>query len=112
MPTDDTGKYIYRNFTTGDITISGITFKTENIGKEYKYILSELQPTDNGKVDGNGIEGATKNDKDQWVYKGITFDKEAKEIIISVNSSDGTDEIQAQVTLNLSIATTHLQRLL
>lgn len=100
MPTDDTGKYIYRNFTTGDITISGITFKTENIGKEYKYILSELQPTDNGKVDGNGIEGATKNDKDQWVYKGITFDKEAKEIIISVNSSDGTDEIQAQVTGN------------
>lgn len=100
MPTDDTGKYIYRNSTTGDITISGITFKTENIGKEYKYILSELQPTDNGKVDGNGIEGATKNDKDQWVYKGITFDKEAKEIIISVNSSDGTNEIQAQVTGN------------
>ena len=100
MPTDDTGKYIYRNSTTGDITISGTTFKTENIGKEYKYILSELQPTDNGKVDGNGIEGATKNDKDQWVYKGITFDKEAKEIIISVNSSDGTNEIQAQVTGN------------
>ena len=100
MPTDDTGKYTYRNFTTGDITISGITFKTENIGKEYKYILSELQPTDNGKVDGNGIEGATKNDKDQWVYKGITFDKEAKEIIISVNSSDGTNVIQAQVTGN------------
>lgn len=100
MPTDDTGEYIYRNSTTGDITISGITFKTENIGKEYKYILSELQPTDNGKVDGNGIEGATKNDKDQWVYKGITFDKEAKEIIISVNSSDRTNVIQAQVTGN------------
>lgn len=100
MPTDDTGKYIYRNSTTGDITISGITFKTENIGEEYKYILRELQPTDNGKVDGNGIEGATKNDKDQWVYKGITFDKEAKEIIIKVNSPDGTNEIQAQVTGN------------
>lgn len=100
MPKDDTGKYIYRNSTTGDITISGITFKTENVGKEYKYILRELQPTDNGKVDGNGIEGATKNDKDQWVYKGITFDKEAKEIIIKVNSPDGTNEIQAQVTGN------------
>lgn len=100
MPTDDTGKYIYRNSTTGDITISGITFKTENIGKEYKYILSELQPTDNGKVDGNPIEGAKKNNDGNWVYKGITFDKEAKEIIISVNSSDGTNEIQAQVTGN------------
>lgn len=100
MPTDDTGKYIYRNFTTGDITISGITFKTENIGKEYKYILSELQPTDNGKVDGNPIEGAKKNNDGNWVYKGITFDKEAKEIIISVNSSDGTNVIQAQVTGN------------
>lgn len=100
MPTDDTGKYIYRNSTTGDITISGITFKTENIGKEYKYILRELQPTDTGKVDGNGIEGAMKNDDGQWVYKGITFDKEAKEITIRVNSPDGTDEIQAQVTGN------------
>jgi pilin isopeptide linkage protein len=95
MPTDDTGKYIYRNSTTGDITISGITFKTENIGKEYKYILRELQPTDNGKVDGNPIEGAKKNNAGNWVYKGITFDKEAKEIIIKVNSPDGTNEIQA-----------------
>lgn len=100
MPTDDTGKYIYRNSTTGDITISGITFKTENIGKEYKYILRELQPTDNGKVDGNPIEGAKKNNAGNWVYKGITFDKEAKEIIIKVNSPDGTNEIQAQVTDN------------
>lgn len=100
MPTDDTGEYIYRNSTTGDITISGITFKTENIGKEYKYILRELQPTNNGKVDGNPIEGAKKNNDGNWVYKGITFDKEAKEIIISVNSSDGTNVIQAQVTGN------------
>lgn len=100
MPKDDTGKYIYRNSTTGDITISGTTFKTENVGKEYKYILRELQPTDNGKVDGNGIEGATKNDDGQWVYKGITFDKDAEEITIRVNSPDGTDEIQAQVTGN------------
>lgn len=100
MPTDDTGKYIYRNSTTGDITISGITFKTENIGKEYKYILRELQPTNNGKVDGNPIEGAKKNNDGNWVYKGITFDKEAKEIIIKVNSPDGTNEIQAQVTGN------------
>lgn len=100
MPTDDTGEYIYRNSTTGDITISGIIFKTENIGKEYKYILRELQPTDTGKVDGNGIEGAMKNDDGQWIYKGITFDKEAKEITIRVNSPDGTDEIQAQVTGN------------
>ena len=100
MPKDDTGKYIYRNSTTGDITISGTTFKTENVGKEYKYILRELQPTDTGKVDGNGIEGAMKNDDGQWVYKGITFDKEAKEITIRVNSPDGTDEIQAQVTGN------------
>lgn len=100
MPTDDTGKYIYRNSTTGDITISGITFKTENIGKEYKYILRELQPTDNGKVDGTPIEGAKKNNDGNWVYKGITFDKEAKEIIIKVNSPDGTNEIQAQVTGN------------
>lgn len=100
MPKDDTGKYIYRNSTTGDITISGTTFKTENVGKEYKYILRELQPTDTGKVDGNGIEGATKNDDGQWVYKGITFDKEAKEIIIRVNSPDGTNEIQAQVIDN------------
>lgn len=100
MPKDDTGKYIYRNSTTGDITISGITFKTENIGKEYKYILRELQPTDNGKVDGTPIEGAKKNNDGNWVYKGITFDKEAKEIIIKVNSPDGTNEIQAQVTGN------------
>ena len=100
MPTDDTGEYIYRNSTTGDITISGITFKTENIGKEYKYILRKLQPTNNGKVDGNPIEGAKKNNDGNWVYKGITFDKEAKEIIISVNSSDGTNVIQAQVTGN------------
>ena len=100
MPTDDTGKYIYRNSTTGDITISGITFKTENIRKEYKYILRELQPTDNGKVDGKPIEGAKKNNDGNWVYKGITFDKEAKEIIIKVNSSGGTNEIQAQVTGN------------
>lgn len=100
MPTDDTGEYIYRNSTTGDITVSGITFKTENIGKEYKYILRKLQPTNNGKVDGNPIEGAKKNNDGNWVYKGITFDKEAKEIIISVNSSDGTNVIQAQVTGN------------
>lgn len=100
MPTDDTGEYIYRNSTTGDITIFGITFKTENIGKGYKYILRKLQPTNNGKVDGNPIEGAKKNNDGNWVYKGITFDKEAKEIIISVNSSDGTNVIQAQVTGN------------
>lgn len=100
MPTDDTGKYIYRNSTTGDITISGITFKTENIGNEYKYILRELQPTDNGKVDGKPIEGAKKNNGGNWVYNGITFDKETKEIIIKVNSPDGTNEIQAQVTGN------------
>lgn len=95
LPDPDEERWIYRNSATGDITISGLTFTADDIGKEYKYIIRELQPTNTGKVDGEGIEGATKNNDGKWVWKGITFDDSSKEITIKV--TDTADGIKAKV---------------
>lgn len=91
------GKYIYRNLTDGDITISGITYKTENVGKEYKYVVRELQPTNTGKHDGEPLEGAVKNSSNKWVYKGVTFDNSEKIIIVKVKTKPDPEDSQKEL---------------
>lgn len=103
MPTviDPQGKYIYKNDSTGNIIIPGLTFAHQNVDKEYKYIVTEVQPTDTGKFDGQAIDGAKKvNGK--WVYQGITYDNSQKEIIIKVTSDNtsGLEVIKGEITGN------------
>lgn len=107
MPTDADGKYIYRNDTTGVITIPGITFTPDNAPDdgskvEYLYKIRELQPTDNGKFEGTGIEGATKvNGK--WTYKGVTFDSEVKEVKVTAWSESKEVDGVATHVVNVKI---------
>lgn len=93
-----TGKYVYKNDTTGIITIPGITFEPEDAGvdgaeKEYTYYIKELQPTTNGLADGEAIdENAVFDDSTgEWTYKGVTFDNTTKKVKVKVSSKQGAD---------------------
>lgn len=93
MPAEGAGgKYIYRNLTNGDITIPGTTFKTENIDKEYKYVIRELQPTKDGTYEGEGLTNADKNSNGEWVYNGVTFDKSEKIVIVKVKAETDPED--------------------
>lgn len=64
--------------STGDIVFPNITFGGEHDGKEYKYLVSEVIPTD-----------AQNN-----VYEGVTYDADEEEIIISVSGElQGADTV-------------------
>lgn len=102
MPTPNTGsqhgKYVYVNSTTGVISIPGITFGHDHIGREYRYKISELQPLD--KVTGDHLDGAVKNADGKWVYKGITLDNSTKEVIIRVGSTiNANNDVVIQATV-------------
>lgn len=103
MPTasgSDHGNNVYSNSATGVISIPGITFGHDEVGKEYRYEIKELQPLD--KDTGEPLEGAEKNSDGKWVYNGITLDNSTKEIIIKVKSTNVNNQevIQATVTGN------------
>lgn len=103
MPTasgSDHGNNVFANSTTGVISIPGITFGHDEVGKEYRYEIKELQPLD--KDTGAPLEGAEQNSDGKWVYNGITLDNSTKEIIIKVKSTtvNNQEVIQATVTGN------------
>ena len=103
MPTasgSDHGNNVYSNSATGVISIPGITFGHDEVGKEYKYEIKKLQPLD--KDTGAPLEGAEQNSDGKWVYNGVTLDNSTKEIIIKVKSTNVNNQevIQATVTGN------------
>lgn len=102
MPTPNTGsqhgEYVYVNSTTGVISIPGITFGHDHIGKEYRYKISELQPLD--KDTDASLDGAVQNADSKWVYKGITLDNSTKEVIIRVGSTtNANNDVVIQATV-------------
>lgn len=59
----------------GDVVFGDTTFTHDNVGKTYRYVVSEKQPTDDGTIDGNGLDGATFDDASgKWTYEGVTYD--------------------------------------
>ncbi len=81
---------------TGDVVFGGLVFDGSNpvVGKEFKDIITEVQPTENGLYSGTPIAGATKDLNGNWVSEGITYDKSEKEIFIQVTSTDnGAGEV-------------------
>ncbi len=68
------GVCTFKNLATGGIIIPGNTFTRNHVGIEYRYIITEWQPTNTGKYDGTPLDGAVKNNNGKWVYKGIVFD--------------------------------------
>ena len=100
------GKYVYKNDTTGTITIPGITFEPTDAGadgseKEYTYYINELQPTVDGTVDGKAIdENAVFDDSTgKWTYKGVTFDNTTKTVKVTVSSKhvNGKEEVDVVI---------------
>lgn len=77
-----------KNLTTGNIMFGAMTFGQETTGKEYKYIIREKQPTEDGSYNGTPLSGAVKNQEGKWVYKGITYDNTEKVIIVTVDAGD------------------------
>lgn len=96
------GRYIYQNASTGQIVIPAIQLDYTMVGKEYKYTVTELQPTDTGLYGGNALPGAAKNSDGKWVYQGVTFDNSTKEIFVTVfsTSQNGVEEIDYSVSGN------------
>lgn len=94
--------FVYRNTRdTGIITTAHIPFTTDDAGKEFQYYVTELQPTVTGDYNGKALVGAEKNGNDEWVYKGVTFDKEPEKVIIKVETvvnGEGETVIQASFT--------------
>lgn len=94
--------FVYRNTRdTGIITTAHIPFTTDDAGKEFQYYVTELQPTDTGDYNGKPLTGAVKNSNGEWVYKGVTFDKETETVTIKVETvvnGEGKTVIQASFT--------------
>ncbi len=68
--------------STGDIIFPNIALKGVDIGKVYKYIITEKVPV--------GAQGG--------VYNGITYDTSEKEVIVEVNKSVvGAEEVIAPI---------------
>lgn len=65
--------------TTGDIIFPDIVFTGANIGKEYKYLITEVIPA-----------GATTDGFGNVEYQGVTYDTSEKEVIINVTSVAAT----------------------
>lgn len=77
-----------KNLTTGQISFETMTFGHDTTGKEYRYTIREVQPTEDGTYNGTALSGAVKNSEDKWVYKGITYDDSVKEIIVKSTAGD------------------------
>lgn len=77
-----------KNLTTGQISFGAMTFGQDTTGKEYKYTIREVQPTEDGTYNGTALSGAVKNSENKWVYKGITYDNSVKEIIVKSTAGD------------------------
>ena len=77
--------------TRGDIEFGTISFTHDNVGKTYRYAITEVQPTEDGTVDGTPLEGAEMNDAGQWVYRGVTYDNSVKYVTAEVTSSQIED---------------------
>lgn len=107
------GKYVYKNDTTGIITIPGITFDPTDAGadgaeKEYTYYINELQPTKNGLVNGEAIdENAVFDDSTgKWTYKGVTFDNTTKTVKVKVSSKHVNGKEEVDVVIDYGAADT------
>lgn len=74
------------NSSTGEVSLGTLHFDQSDVGNTYVYQVYEKQPTDTGAYEGTGLEGAWKDPEKEnaWVYKGITYDKEIKEITVTV----------------------------
>ena len=90
------------NKTDGTITFGTVSFETEHVGKTFKYVVEEVQPTKDGTYEGKAIQGAKKDAQGNWVYNGLTFDHSEKEITVQVTkkSQDGQSLVVLDVTGN------------
>lgn len=71
----------------GDVVFGDTTFTHDNVGKTYRYAVTEVQPTDDGTIDGEGLEGATFDDATgKWTYEGVTYDNATHYIYAKVVS--------------------------
>lgn len=94
------GFFIHSNLQTGGIVLPGNTFTQEHIGAEYRYTITEYQPTTTGRYDGTGLDGAVKNADGKWVYKGVTYDDHVHTVDVAVNTvtnENNEDEIKVAV---------------
>lgn len=66
---------------------------TEN-GMEYRYAIREQQPTLDGTMDGDPLDGAVKNEDGRWVYQNVVYDNSEKFFTIHVylENQDGQGE--------------------
>ena len=75
----------------GDIHFDPISFTADHVGKTFRYAITEVQPTDDGTMDGTPLSGAVKNDAGRWVYKGVTYDNAVKYVTVEVTSTQIED---------------------
>lgn len=81
------------NIIRGDVTFADTTFTQDHVDYTYRYAITELQPTEDGSMDGTPLEGAVKNEQGQWVYKGVTYDNTTKYVTAEVTSvQSGPDD--------------------
>ncbi|MDE6952332.1 MAG: hypothetical protein K2P09_00800 [Erysipelotrichales bacterium] len=110
------GIYIFKNLITGDIVLPNITFTKDHAGNEYRYILRELQPTKDGTLNGEALEGAYKinsvtgektkalvsaDGNVKWVYKGVIFDNHVHIIDVKVDlipSINNKEEVKVSIS--------------
>lgn len=93
---------LVQNSSAGEIVIGGTQLDYTMVGKEYKYVVREMQPTVGGEYDSAALPGAAKNSDGKWVYHGVTFDNSEKEIFVTVfsTSRNGVEEIDYSVSGN------------
>ena len=84
MPTDAEAQNTTNS--VDNVTFGSMTFKQDMIGKEFKYGVIELQPTQDGTYNGAPLEGAERNTEGNWVYKGVTYTHEEQIITATVDS--------------------------
>ena len=75
----------------GDVQFGSISFTADHVGKTFRYAITEVQPTEDGTMDGTPLPGAVKNDEGQWVYKGVTYDNDVKYVTVEVTSQQIED---------------------
>lgn len=71
----------------GDVVFGDTTFTHDNVGKTYRYAVTEVQPTVDGTIDGEGLEGASFDQSTgKWTYEGVTYDNATHYIYAKVIS--------------------------
>ena len=105
MPDGTQGEYAESaSIIRGDVTFEDIAFTHDHVGTTYRYAITEVQPTEDGTMDGTPLSGAKKNDAGQWVYKGVTYDNSTKYVTARVYSEAQT--INGQLTEVVRVETT------